>query len=142
MRDFLARPAVERRLFVRAACLLGGTRLALWVLPFAATQRLVARLAQPRRAPESPPVAAEEQIVWAVASASKYIPGARRCLPRALVVHILLRREGHPSDLRIGVALDERKKLQAHAWVESRGRVVIGDTELDRYTPLPSLPPP
>jgi len=89
--------------------------------------------------PPTAPQSSEEQVVWAVARASHFIPGANRCLPRAMAAHVLLRQAGHSSELRIGVALDERKKLQAHAWVESRGKVIIGDTDLGRYTPLPPI---
>ena len=134
----MARPGDERRLFFRAAWLLFLIRLGLWLLPFATMRWFVARLTRsPAKATKHPHVT-EDQIVWAVARVSHYIPGAKSCLPRALTAYVLLRREGHPSDLHIGVALDERKKLQAHAWVESQGKVVIGDVDLSRYTPLPS----
>lgn len=123
-------------MFARAVWMIGIVRLGLWLVPFDTLRRWVERTARERATAGR---ASEEQIVWAVARASHYVPGAHSCLPRALAAHVLLRREGHPSDLRIGVALDEHKKLQAHAWVESRGKVVIGDTDLTRYTPLPSV---
>jgi hypothetical protein len=52
-----------------------------------------------------------------------------------MAAQVLLRRNGHPADLRFGVRRSERK-LEAHAWVESRGRVVIGRGQLTRFTPL------
>jgi hypothetical protein len=49
---------------------------------------------------------------------------------------ILLARLGQPSELRIGVAKDTLKGLKAHAWLETSGRVVLGETEPGEYTPL------
>jgi hypothetical protein len=44
------------------------------------------------------------------------------CLPRSLTKWWLLRRQGIPCDLRIGVRSgageDPRDRMQAHAWVE------------------------
>jgi len=49
---------------------------------------------------------------------------------------------GHPADVRIGVVKNETGGLIAHAWVESDGRVVVGDSsDLSRYARLPPLPP-
>lgn len=46
-----------------------------------------------------------------------------RCLHRSLVLQYWLRREGVPSELRIGVKKD-RETILAHAWVEVSGQVV------------------
>ena len=80
-----------------------------------------------------------ERIVWAVNVASHYVPDAT-CLARALATKILLCRRGHPAHLRIGVTRSEPGKFEAHAWVESHDRVVMGGPEslLRRYTPLPA----
>jgi hypothetical protein len=46
----------------------------------------------------------------------------------------------NPRSLRIGVAKGEAGKLEAHAWVESQGRIVIGGLrDLPYFTPLPPL---
>lgn len=47
---------------------------------------------------------------------------------KAFTAQILLSRRGVVSDLRIGVAKNERGRLEAHAWVECRGRIVVGDS--------------
>ncbi|MGH9544213.1 MAG: lasso peptide biosynthesis B2 protein [Terriglobales bacterium] len=39
------------------------------------------------------------------------------------------------SRIRIGVSKDAGQ-FEAHAWVESQDRVVIGDSGLQRYTPM------
>lgn len=46
-----------------------------------------------------------------------------KCLHRSLVLHMWLRNEGLPSDLRIGVRKDG-DTLRAHAWVEIAGSTI------------------
>lgn len=77
-----------------------------------------------------------DQIGWAVSVAGRHVPGGGTCLPQALATHVLLEREGYAARLHIGVAKDEDGRLQAHAWVESLGRVVIGRSNAGRYTPV------
>jgi Transglutaminase-like superfamily len=123
---------------LKAALLLWSARLGLWLLPLPTLRRLLARLRPPE--PPSPEghSADVEKIVRAVVLASHYVPAAT-CLTQALAGQILLTQYGEPALLRIGVAKNEAGKLEAHAWVESRGRIVIGALpELIRYTPLPS----
>lgn len=116
----------------RAAALVCAVRLGLWVVPFARLRGLVVFLAHPgsRNAGHY----SAEQLSWAVRAVSRYVPRAT-CLTQALVLHILLRREGLPSRIRIGVSKDAGH-FEAHAWVESQDRVVIGDSGLQRYTPM------
>jgi hypothetical protein len=74
--------------------------------------------------------------VWAVRLASRYVPRAT-CLVQALATQSLLGRNGHAGEVHIGVALDPKLGFRAHAWVESRGEVLIGGSEeLDGYSPL------
>jgi len=68
--------------------------------------------------------------------AARYHPVRARCLHRALALHEWLRREGLPSDLRLGVRRDA-DELKAHAWVELAGRLVRdGPAEIAEFTPL------
>ena len=48
------------------------------------------------------------------------------CLTQAIVAQRLLRTKGYASDLRIGVRKGHGQPLEAHAWVEYQGVVVIG----------------
>jgi hypothetical protein len=59
-----------------------------------------------------------------------------RCLHRSLVLHRWLRRQGLPSQLRIGVS-KSAGAFAAHAWVEMDG-LVVNDRALAVYafTPL------
>jgi hypothetical protein len=77
------------------------------------------------------------RIAWAVEVASLYVPKTT-CLVKAFAAHELLAREGLPVDLRIGVTKSGGTRFQAHAWVETQGKVVIGG-DPTAYTPLPAL---
>lgn len=54
---------------------------------------------------------------------SRWIPGARRCLPRALAGAILLRRHGRHGELVVGV---RARPFGAHAWLVHEGSVLLG----------------
>ena len=133
VRNFLHLPSADRRLLIQSVFLLGAIRVGLWLLPFKTLRQFVARAAQ---------VTAQvpaDRVTWAVTVASRYVPGAS-CLTQALATQVLLGRFGHPTSLRIGVARGAGGELQAHAWVESRGRIVLGGVEAPvSYTPLPPL---
>jgi hypothetical protein len=135
---FLLLEPSERRFLLRTGLLLWAARLGLWLLPLPTLRCLLAKLRP------SEPVAPEgstkiEKIVWAVTVVSRYVPAAT-CLTQALAGQILLVQHGEPALLQIGVAKNEAGNLVAHAWVENRGRIVIGDSlDLFRYTRLPSV---
>jgi len=137
LHKFLRLPTEDRRLLVRSVLLVAAARLALWTLPFNVVRRLFAR-----RARQSPaPYPTTERIGWAISVAKRFVPKGN-CLPQALAAELLLTRGGYPVELRIGVAKTHDGQLEAHAWVESGGRLVVGDLTqgLATYTPLPPLP--
>jgi hypothetical protein len=71
----------------------------------------------------------------AVERASRVMNDAA-CLPRAVAAEWLLRRDGHATNLSLGVSLDDDRRLTAHAWVECDGVMVIGGDEAVRYKRL------
>ena len=79
----------------------------------------------------------------AVRTASRYYH--RRgldCLPRSLAIYVLLRRQGVPATLRIGV---KRFPFAAHAWVECLGEILddsIDDWRHEPYVPILSTGEP
>lgn len=114
-------PRLRQDLFLllQTGLLLAVTQVALRLLPFRVVRRLLIPQSRGRPGPSIP------QIVRAVRVTGRCLPGCT-CLPRALVAHFLLARAGEHPVLRIGLATDERGHLKGHAWVECRGRVVIG----------------
>ena len=137
LHKFLHLPAADRSLLVHAVLLIGAARVALWALPFNTARRLFARRARQSAAP----FPTTERIGWAISVAKGFVPKGN-CLPQALAAESLLTRSGYPVELRIGVAKTDEGRLEAHAWVESGGRLVVGDLTqgLATYTPLPPLP--
>jgi Transglutaminase-like superfamily len=93
------------------------------------------RVSQPRRA-----VPSFEEICRAVDIAARLVPGAT-CLVKAQVCSAMLNRFGYAAEIKIGV-LKKSSNLEAHAWVECEGRVVLGATgnqyvELSKTIPAP-----
>ncbi|MBA3474634.1 MAG: lasso peptide biosynthesis B2 protein [Rubrobacter sp.] len=138
LRKVLHLTSSDRRLLVSTALLLGTIRLGLRLFPFRTLRRVVARLAQAPAGSHRTNRSSVDRLVWAVGVASQYVPRAT-CLTQALATQVLLGRHGHPSRLRVGVARGEEGRLEAHAWVENRGKVIVGGGELSRYTLLPDM---
>ena len=129
-RQFITLSPGQRPLLLRAALVIGAVRIGLWLLPFGTVQQLAARTG--RKSGVDQPV---ERVVWAIKAIDRRIPRAT-CLTQALAAQVLLARCGHPSSLKIGVAKHDPRGFQAHAWLVSGGRILIGGDEADRYTDL------
>ena len=133
----LRTPPIRRRALMRAFVVVVGVRAALYVVPARSLLRRVERSrVRPRSVPDDPREIAG--ITSAVEAASRRVPRAT-CLTQALAARLLLHRAGYPSTLKIGVGRDGHRQFVAHAWVECRGAVVIGETDLDRYTTMPDV---
>jgi hypothetical protein len=110
--------AAERGLLLEALLLLVCVRVGLRLFSFTTLRDRLER----RVLPEGCPV---DRIVWAVNAMGRRVPGTN-CLAGALVCHSMLRRHGHTPAFRIGVRRGHASALDAHAWVECEGSVVIG----------------
>lgn len=131
---FVRLPPARRSLVVRAWLTVAVYRLALSTLPFRwvrsfSTFRPRASRATAGRSRDL------ADLSWAVSVVSRRVPRAT-CLTQALALQNLLAREGRPAELQIGVAKAADGAFEAHAWLESEGRVVIGGGDLERFTPL------
>jgi len=132
LRQFTRLSVQKRLLLIQTAMIVGAIRLGLWLLPFPTLQRLVLRAGQ--RSSASHPI---ERLVWAVTAVSRRIPGAT-CLVQALAAQVLLGRSGHHSTVQIGVAKDEQRRFEAHAWLLFAGRVILGG-EVSHFTPITAV---
>jgi hypothetical protein len=129
----------DRDLLFKTFFLLGLVRLGLWLLPFQKLLHLLGKIGQKSTEQMLKPIPLD-RIVWAVNLNSSYTLGNVQCLPRALTTQVLMRMHGYAPQLRIGVAKGEQGNLEAHAWVENQGQVVIGYLrDFSRFTPLPSF---
>ncbi len=110
----------ERMRLAGAAILLPISLVLVKVLGYRRTLRLGERLTRER---ELPPDAATRVATTTrlvnVADGRLRVPGT--CLSRSLVLWFLLRRQGVPTTIRIGVR-SGGLPLDAHAWVEHEGR--------------------
>jgi Transglutaminase-like superfamily len=112
---------------IRALIWVCGVRIALWSLSFSNLRRLVAFLT--RDIVQQNGHTSVAQLARAVCFASRYVPQAT-CLTQAVALHILLKREGFQSRIRIGAAKSSGE-VEFHAWVVHEDRVLIGDVGLE-----------
>lgn len=124
----------ERRLLVEALVVTVGVRVSLWLAPFRVLLARMDRFAR-SQGNKRPKSLRPERIVWAVQTASRYVPQST-CVVQALTLQIILGRYGRPSRVQIGVAKGDGQPLEAHAWIEIDGQDLLGGAEVERYRPL------
>jgi Transglutaminase-like superfamily len=126
---------------VKAALVLGLVRLCLRMLPFRTVVSLLHRAVRVPIAVSATSRFPPDRLAWAIEVAGPYLLGAKPCLAQALTMQLFLGRRGYRSRLHLGVARGAPGSVQAHAWVETDGRIVIGGSasQLEHYTPLLAL---
>lgn len=119
-------------------------RVLIWILPFKRLVWLIewTALRSARLAPVHLTEERSREIAWAITTAARYVVRSK-CLTQALAAQWLFAWFGRPTLLRIGVAKANDKTFVAHAWLESEGRVILGEEalEAEEYAALP-LPSP
>jgi hypothetical protein len=120
----------EVLLLLEAAGLVVGVRIALWIWPYDRVRAYLDRWHVVSGHRHS-----SARVVQFISAVSRFVPRAN-CLTRALSAETLLRRHGHTASLQIGVSKNGSDRLQAHAWVESGGVIVMGGGEVEGLTPL------
>lgn len=118
MRPFADRLLLEALLVVPLA------RIAVAILPFRVVHRAVETAMRRRGKASDVP---RERIAAAVARVARRVPGAS-CLTQVVAAALLSARYGHAATLRLGVTRQE-DRVAAHAWLESEGRVILGEPE-------------
>lgn len=111
-----------------------AARVLLWALPYRTLRSVLERSAPRASRGACRPGAAGQRIGADVARVARLVPGAT-CLVQAVAAQWLITRSGASAGLRIGVARGTQG-VEAHAWLESDGRVVLGGDDLDRFTAL------
>jgi hypothetical protein len=131
----------DRLFLVRCVVTVASVRLGLSLLSYNTLRRWLAATTALQAASDD----VAQRIAWGVVNAARIVPGAT-CLTQAFAAQLLLAHAGYRSQMRIGVAKDERGQFIAHAWLISNERVVIGGSseDLQRYVSLTdlSLEPP
>jgi hypothetical protein len=139
LRKFTCLPSADRRLLVTAALVMGLVGVALRLVSFKKLLHLTEEFSHTTSQGQNPLPPSSERITWAIAAVSRRIPLFSRCLTQAIAAKIILARCGYPALMRIGVSRNENGRLEAHAWVESQGAIVVGAPTADHFVPLPSI---
>src|SRR6266853_568890 len=100
-------------LVARAVILMAALELTR-ALPYRGWRRFCLRLSRLRTGDQAAAFL-PGQIVRAVNTASRIVPGGANCLIRALTAQVLLARQGMRSELLFGVARGPAGTLRAHA---------------------------
>jgi hypothetical protein len=124
----------RRRLITQAGVAVPLASLSVWSLGPRRARALMARL--PWRLPVGDDVG---DVGWAVEAVGSRIPTAR-CLVRAVAAEAILDRGGRQPEIHVGARRGSRGELEAHAWVEAEGRVIVGADERTKFSRLE--PPP
>ena len=140
----------RRLLLCRTFVLLLGIRLGLALLAFQKLRQLLARLSYVNRyfqpkIPHTPEQTNQvvRQVIWSVEKSARLMPGGAKCLAKALTTQVLMERRGCDCAFKIGVAKTDKGELEAHAWIEKDGQVIMGMLpDLDRFKSLPPLEKP
>jgi Transglutaminase-like superfamily len=133
LKKFLSLERYDQRMLIQALALLIWARLLLWIIPFPALHR---RLARPPVRNIAPPKDAK-YYMSTIERAARYVPGAS-CLTQSLAARRLLARAGHDATLRFGARRNAAGKFEAHAWIESNGQILSRPIDGDEFFPLPS----
>jgi hypothetical protein len=113
-----------------AALLYAFVAAALRTVAYARLQRWLEHFTRVRRTRSS-----VSDVTTAISAVGRRI-GGTTCLTEAAVAYTMLRRHGHDPRLRIGVRRGD-SALDAHAWVECDGTVVMGELpEMTGYAML------
>ena len=124
----------HRRVLLYAFLLMNAIRLSLWLFPFGKIRRQLDVILATWVSNEEASSVSVDFIAWAVSVAGYYAPGGAKCLARAITTQLLLNRYRHVHAFHIGVAKNNFQMLEAHAWIEYQGRVVVGGlNELSRF---------
>ncbi len=124
-RKYMALDSPARQRLLKAAILQGITRLLLSVLPFKIFKKVYGRWAA--KGPAGSDARAEEQV-YAVSTTARYLQST--CLVQALVLKYLV------SDSRLVIGVTGGEAFEAHAWVERKGEIILGEVRETRFTPI------
>ena len=126
----------ERWLIAEAVVSLGVARAAILVVPFRWIAPWLKRKPRGPRRSTPPDPALTGRIGRAVTTAAHHLPWQAVCLPQAMAAKFMLARRGCPSTLHFGVARTGADQLTAHAWLEARNSIVVGETGVESVTPV------
>ena len=105
------------------------------------------RIIQRSRKPQPGPTrerelcrALPERMSYCVGMAARLHLHDPKCLNKALVLYTLLTRRDFEAQLLIGAAKATSGQLEAHAWLQCQGQILLGQPAPGHYSTLCALP--
>jgi hypothetical protein len=136
---FLKLPFAEKVLYAEALPVVVLIGLIVRLVPFRFIRKSFVKRLSSERVSTTADLDEIQKIVRSVDFFSRYHPFAS-CLTRSLSALLLIKFNGEHAILKIGVAKDEQEAFKAHAWLESNGRIIIGQVpSKNQYTVLDSF---
>jgi Transglutaminase-like superfamily len=138
LRRFLSLERSDRWLVLEAVGLTAAVWIGVSVLRYAAVRRILDACTRiPGAAGGDEPRARAHRICWATSAVAARFAGAT-CLVQALTAETMMRRRGLVPVVRLGIRMRRSPTpLEAHAWLEYDGVVVLGAIEhLADFSPL------
>jgi hypothetical protein len=139
LRAFVRLGTIDKHLLVEVMLLLALVRASIVLLRFTTLRGAVSRYVRIFGTRTSERRVNPARVAWAVKAVTRRLPFRTSCLVEGVVADAVLRRRGAAAVLRLGVRRPDRVPLEAHAWVECEGEVVIGG--VDRLTDYAVLAP-
>jgi hypothetical protein len=133
-------PVWRIRLFLEAVFLLAVSRMALCVLPFRFIAAFLDRPFFLRSGELSEFETQRKNVKWAVARASRVLPGETVCFPRGIAAHIMCQIRGIDTTLFYGAAVLPDRGLRAHVWLQDGATGIVGTSLADKYCVLTRFP--
>lgn len=136
LKTFIALPLRDKLFFLDAVLLLSISKMVVLTLPFKKVAPYLGKVNSPiDNRLDSLQTAKAERVKLFVQMAAGNVPFKSVCLDQAMAGMLLLRRFKIPSNLCLGVKRnDKEQKLDAHAWIECGGRILIGGQRSLQYT--------
>lgn len=116
----------HKGLLIGTGLLLGLLRFGLLILPYRWVTSCLDRTSIVKKGVGTGDMSSLTHLTWATQAMGRRMLGDKPCLPQALALQWLLRRRCIRTELHIGVRRQGEHKLDAHAWLEKEGQVIIG----------------
>ena len=113
-------------------------RLALKTVPVRVLDRYFSKA--PDAALRSPDESVIGKVRWAVTAAARHAPIQFVCFPQAIAGQSMLRRRGIASTMYYGVSHSPEGALEAHVWLMTSDRYILGGESAANFRVLKTFP--
>lgn len=139
VRRLIALSWTNQWLLVQSMFWLISIKLGLYIFQFQTLRDVLAKASQKKGYLGEPVPNSIERVVWSIEFSSRYLPVFINCLPKALAAQVMLSQRGQNVEVIIGARRNQLGQLQAHAWVEFQGKVIVGNiNNLSQFSRLRS----